>query len=216
MERVPEPELMDDAAQAEAYAAADFDAPNAAFVERALGLAGPLGAGTRVVDLGCGPGDIALAIAEARPEWSVEGVDGAEAMLAFARRRIRSNTRFTCGLLPDEPAGSGFQLVLSNSLLHHLPDPAALWSTVRRVGAPGAQVLVADLFRPPNADAVEHLVATYAADAPPVLEKDFRASLFAAFEPGEVEAQLRAAGLADALRVEMISDRHLAVSGRLP
>jgi hypothetical protein len=47
-----------------------------------------------------------------------------------------------------------------------------------------------------------------------VLRKDFRNSLFAAFEPREVVAQLRDAGLAG-LDVGVVSDRHLAVLGRL-
>ncbi len=218
MERTPEPELMDEAAQALAYAEADFDEPNAAFIARVIELA-PAGA-LRVADLGCGPGDITLALAEARPAWELVGVDGAEAMLRFARPRARSNVRFVCGRLPDAPAlkgpaeAHGFDLVVSNSLLHHLPDPAVLWETVKRIGRPGAPVLVADLFRPADAAAVDALVEGYAADAPPVLQRDFRASLHAAFEPGEVRAQLETAGLDFA--VDVVSDRHLVVSGRLP
>jgi hypothetical protein len=61
----------------------------------------------------------------------------------------------------------------------------------------------------------ESLVVTYAADAPEVLRRDFRNSLFAAFEPKEVAAQLREAGLGT-LEVGVVSDRHLAVFGRQP
>jgi len=49
----------------------------------------------------------------------------------------------------------------------------------------------------------------------PVLKEDFYNSLLAAFEPGEIEAQLREAGLG-ALQIEQVSDRHLAVWGRAP
>jgi len=67
-------------------------------------------------------------------------------------------------------------------------------------------------MRPATAAHADTLVETYAADAPPLLRRDFRNSLFAAFEPREVEVQLREAGL-DGLKVETVSDRHLAVSG---
>lgn len=217
MKRTPEPELMDEATQAAAYAEADFDEPNAAFVARVLDLA--VDAPLRVVDLGCGPGDITLALAQARPRWDVLGIDGAEAMLDYARPRASGNVRFEGGRLPDAPALAGparthgYDLVVSNSLLHHLPDPGVLWTTVKRIARPGARVLVADLFRPADAAAADALVAQYAADAPPVLQRDFRASLHAAFEPDEVRAQLTEAGLS--LAVSVVSDRHLVVSGQL-
>jgi SAM-dependent methyltransferase len=117
--------------------------------------------------------------------------------------------------LPSEALPkAAYDLVLSNSLLHHLHDPQVLWRTVRQTARPGAIVLVMDLMRPPSAMWAESLVATYAADAPDVLRNDFRNSLFAAFEPREVVAQLAEAGLAG-LEVGVVSDRHLAVRGRL-
>ena len=67
--RTPEPELMDEAEQARAYAEADFDEPNAAFIERVEAVleAHPVPAEARVVDLGCGPADIAVRLAERHP-----------------------------------------------------------------------------------------------------------------------------------------------------
>ena len=66
MERVPEPELMDGAEQAAAYAAADFSASDGAVIMR-LGELFPEGLGPRLVDLGCGPGNISFRLAELRP-----------------------------------------------------------------------------------------------------------------------------------------------------
>jgi hypothetical protein len=48
---------------------------------------------------------------------------------------------------------------------------------VREAARPGALVLIMDLMRPPSAVWAESLVATYAADAPEVLRRDFRNSL---------------------------------------
>ncbi len=72
-----------------------------------------------------------------------------------------------------------------------------------------------DLVRPESEAELERLVATYAADEPELLQRDFRASLHAAFTAEEVEAQLRDAEL-DWLDVVVVSDRHLVVSGQRP
>jgi len=120
-----------------------------------------------------------------------------------------------CEYLPcPHLAEHGYDFVASNSLLHHLADPAVMWQTVARCARDGAHVLVMDLARPPSELAVDALVETYAIDEAEVLRRDFRNSLFAAYTPAEVEAQLRSAGL-EGLRVARVSDRHLAVSGQL-
>ncbi len=103
----------------------------------------------------------------------------------------------------------------SNSLLHHLHDPQVLWRTVVELAAPGAVVYIRDLRRPATAAAAEDLLAHHLSSAPAVLQRDFLASLHAAFRPEEVAAQLEAAGLGG-LRVEPLDDRYLEVWGRLP
>ena len=62
---------------------------------------------------------------------------------------------------------------------------------------------------------MDGLVETYAIDAPEVLRRDFRNSLFAAYTIPEVQDQLSKAGLGG-LTVNAVSDRHLAVQGQLP
>lgn len=216
--RIPEPELMDEPAQALAYARADFTEPHARFVEqlRTLGLP-PRG---RALDLGCGPGDISLRFLVAFPGWQLDAVDGAPNMLALAREAAADagfdeRVRFVEAVLPDAdlPAAS-YDLVLSNSLLHHLHRPAVLWDCVRRAARPGAAVFVVDLMRPADVAAADALVERWAAGEPDVLRRDFRASLLAAFRPDEVRVQLADAGL-DELTVDVVSDRHLLVAGRL-
>ena len=213
MERTPEPELMNDAAQAEAYAIADFATPNQAFVDRFVAAFPELDAGT-IVDLGCGPADIPIRLVRRLPNVRVVGVDGASAMIAEGRAALGAlSDRITLveATLPDAVEGT-FDAVISNSLLHHLHDPSVLWAEVRRIAKPGAPVFIADLFRPKDEDEVQRLVATYAANEREVLRTDFYNSLHAAFTPEEIEAQLAAAALS--LRVEAISDRHVAIIGR--
>lgn len=225
MQRVCEPELMDDEAQARAYAAADFDAGDAAVVERILEACGAAGAGPLLVDLGCGPGNISFRLAKRCPDTAVLGLDGAEAMLAIARARQQEtpqlwpNLQFRRLSLPLATAaaselGGRASAVVSNSLLHHLHDPAVLWRSVQQLASPGALVHVHDLRRPADAAALEQLVQAQAGSFPPILLRDYRASLQAAFRPAEVEAQLQACGLTG-LRVRPVGESHLEVSGRI-
>jgi trans-aconitate 2-methyltransferase len=214
LEREVEPELMDDPAQAQAYAAADFSAGDVAFTTFALTRLS-LGRVARVVDLGCGPGNITLRVAAARPGWAVEGWDGAESMLALARAAgaRQPNAHFLLRCLPVGGEGP-FDGAVCNSLLHHLHRPEALWDTLRAV-VPGAVAIVGDLRRPPNEAAAAALLEAHAASAPPVLRADFAASLRAAFTVAEVTAQLEASGFAR-WRVEPVGDRHLRAWGRVP
>jgi SAM-dependent methyltransferase len=217
---------MEDPAHARAYSDADFAAPHQAMVDDLLarrpGL--PATAG-RVVDLGCGPADVTARVATALPGAAVVGVDAGPVMLGLGRERIARlglEERVELAELRLPASGDAlarlgaFDVVVSNSLLHHLDDPAALWATVRALGTVGAVVHVFDLRRPADDDTVDALVARYASDEPAVLRDDFRASLRAAYRPGEVERQLTTAGLAEALAVEAAGDRHLLVSGVLP
>ncbi|MCZ7525305.1 MAG: class I SAM-dependent methyltransferase [Acidimicrobiia bacterium] len=219
MERVPEPELMDDPEQAAAYSAADFAEPHEAFVATFLDRFGAVGG--EVLDLGCGPADVTVRLARALPAARLVGVDGAEPMLALARRRVAEaglgdRVTFELRRLPDPTLlGRRFDAVVSNSLLHHLADPRTLWEAVAACARPGAPVLVMDLRRPPDGPALDLLVEREAAGEPEVLRHDFRASLRAAYRPDEVERQLDERGLLG-LAVEPLGDRHLVVSGRAP
>jgi SAM-dependent methyltransferase len=221
MERILEPELMTDDEQACAYALADFEEPHnhfiALFQERFhdASITGP------VIDLGCGPGDIALRFARAYPACRVDGVDGSQAMIArfddIAARHAGAGdrVRLFAGMLPGaELPARRYGVVISNSLLHHLPDPAVMWQSVKRFGEEGAPVFVMDLARPESPEVATRMVEAYVADEPEVLQRDFYNSLCAAFEPDEVRAQLKSAGLLS-LKVSMVSDRHLTVHGRL-
>ena len=221
MQRVPEPELMDDDAQARAYAEADFEEPNQALLDHFAARFPDFEPRGYVLDLGCGPGDITLRFARAYPGCVVHGVDGSPAMLRLAEQALLRDpeldgcVEFLLERLPglDLPQAN-YDAVISNSLLHHLHEPAGLWQTIVEAAAPEAPVLVMDLIRPDSDAEVADFIARYAADAPEVLRRDFGRSLRAAFTLEEVRGQLEAAGLGQ-WRVEQVSDRHLLVSGRM-
>lgn len=214
---------MDTEEQAAAYAAADFRESNSLFI-RLLEeqQPGPL-RGARAVDLGCGPADIVLRFLRRFPEATCDALDGSRPMLDTAAAvlgdapDVAGRWRLLYDKLPSAQLDpGGYDLVLSNSLLHHLHEPQVLWRTVASIGRPGALVLIMDLMRPASAGWAAALVQTYAGGESPVLRQDFLNSLHAAFEPAEVAGQLRAARLEPYLSVNVVSDRHLAVFGRLP
>lgn len=219
MERVPEPELMSDTEQARAYASADFAEPHDRFV-RLLGERLPdLPEAGHAADLGCGPCDVAFRFARVHRAWTIDAVDGSPAMLAEARRAatgsgVGSRVRLFERLLPAAAPASRYALLFSNSLLHHLPDPAVLWDTVRRWGSAETAVFVMDLLRPASRADAEALVQRHSGGEPALLRRDFFRSLLAAYRPDEVRAQLKGAGLAQ-LELEVVSDRHLVVWGTL-
>jgi len=224
MERIPEPELMDDPAQALAYAATDFSRSDRAMVADLLDRYGAA-LGSEILDLGCGPGNITFLLAEAlaalNPAATVLGVDGAPRMLAIAEERRRLHPRgasiaFHAELLPcPSLAGRRFSALVSNSLLHHLHQPHQLWDALSQLGAAGAVVMVRDLRRPSDPAGLEALLERHGAGLDPLVQRDYAHSLRAAFRVEEVRQQLDQAGLPQ-LEVQEIDDQYLDVRGRLP
>ena len=209
---------MDGEAEAEAYARADFSDSNQAYVADVVARFPDRLA--QVVDLGCGPGDIAIRLSRAAASTRITGVDGSPAMLAIAHAALRSaglerRVMFLEARLPGVPlVDASFDLVLSKDMLHHLPDPQVLWREVRRLGRAGAGVCVMDLCRPATPAAAREIVERVSGGEHPLLKTDFYNSLCAAFTADEVREQLSTAGLP--LSVSQLTERHLCVRGRLP
>lgn len=218
MERIPEPELMDDEAQSVAYARADFSTSNQLFVDSLVrDFPNHL---HHVVDIGCGPGDVVIRLAKAVPHARITALDGSAPMIALGRDAARAagvsdqlvllHTRIP----GPPPAAQAFDAVTSKDLLHHLLDPRVLWNEVKRLGKPGAAVYVMDLVRPDSVETARAMVKEGAGSEEPVLQHDFYASLLAAFTVEEVRQQVRDAGLE--LTVSLTGVRHLLVKGTLP
>lgn len=100
--------------------------------------------GMRVLDLGCGAGDVTLAAARiVGPSGWVQGVDMSEDAVRAANRRLAAAglAHAECG--PGDvfstPATS-YQAIVGRFLLMHLPDPAALLSRLRRDASPGVVI----------------------------------------------------------------------------
>ena len=184
--RRAEPELMDESEQAKAYAQADFSVAHESFVDffEAVFKGLPVG---HVLDLGCGSGDVSCRFARRFPKVRLDGIDGSRAMLhwgykAVAERQLQQRVRLHHGYLPgaDFPRRD-YDIVISNSLLHHLADPAVLWRLLPMAGRPGARVFVMDLVRPATLEEARRLKQLYSSEEPPILQRDFFNSLLAAY-----------------------------------
>lgn len=118
----------------------------------------------RVLDVGCGPGHRAVALAPLVAQ--VTGLDLTPAMLDQARAHQREagvqNIHWIEGDAREAPFPDGaFTLVLSQATFHHVADPAAILAEMRRVCAPGGRIGVIDLTpaaeKAPAFDAIETL-----------------------------------------------------------
>ena len=153
--RIPEPEVMGEAEEVSAYvSAADqdyLDGLDDTFVDQVLEIG--LGSGL-VLDLGTGPGGIPLKVARRNPQLRVVGLDRSLAMIRTARQQAEKQNLldrvfFLSGdanriCFPD----GNFDLVVSNSLLHHLADPIGAFREMARVTRRGGWILLRDLRRP--------------------------------------------------------------------
>jgi ubiquinone/menaquinone biosynthesis C-methylase UbiE len=218
--RTREPEVMDTPEEACSYDAMDHAEVNARFVADFHAAHGPCRGGT-ILDVGTGTARIPIALCRADPAARVLAIDLAEAMLAVGRRNVaeaglsdRIALRLADAKAPDLAPG-GFEAVVSNSIVHHIPEPLAVLDAMARLVAPGGTLFVRDLARPADGATLEQLVASYAGDEPEHARNLFAASLHAALTPDEVRALVRSLGLPGD-GITLTSDRHWTWTWRRP
>lgn len=116
----------------------------------------------RVIDLGCGTGELTARLADALPESDVLGVDSSAQMLAKAQPHVRPGLRFEQA---DLAAVEGeWDLVFSHAAIQWVDDHAALIPQLWRLVAPGGQIAIQ---QPANHDHPSHVFAReVAAEAP--------------------------------------------------
>jgi len=156
---------------------------------------------------------------ERHPRLRIVAVDMADSMLRYAKRiadarglteRLELRKLDAKSLdLPD----ARFDLVMSNSLVHHIPEPATVFREISRVVRSGGAILVRDLFRPESREIAAEMVDRVAGDASEKQRGLFFDSLCAALTLDEVRDLTARAGLAD-LDIAIISDRHWTAERR--
>jgi cyclopropane fatty-acyl-phospholipid synthase-like methyltransferase len=218
MDRVLEPEVMDDPKQADAYARADFSEENQKFVNQFQEYFPDFSEG-RLLDLGCGPADIPIRFAKLYPACQVIGVDASSPMIQLGEQAVKQaglSDRITlrCERFEAVAGANIVDAAISNSLLHHLPNPLQFWHKLRQLVKPGSPVLVMDLLRPDSPEEARAIVDRYAGGEPEILRRDFYNSLLAAFTEDEVTTQLARMNLTRLL-IDVIDDRHWIVGGTI-
>ncbi|HEY9637927.1 MAG TPA: class I SAM-dependent methyltransferase [Coleofasciculaceae cyanobacterium] len=210
MQRVLEPEVMDTPEEAVEYDAMDFTEVNTAFAECAIQL-GPSIA--KVLDAGTGTARIPILICQQRPQWRIVGIDLAQSMLQIGLKNVKEaglEQQVTLELVDAKqlpyPDGQ-FDLVISNSLIHHLPDPLPFLEELKRILKPTGAILIRDLIRPPSEEVMNAFVEGIGTEYDEHQKMLFRDSLHAAFTLDEVNQLISDAGL-EGVTVYQSSDRH--------
>lgn len=218
--RILEPEAMDTAEEARDYDAMDHSGVNARFVADFLDAHGRCRGG-EILDVGTGPARIAIALCRADPRARLLAIDLASTMLDLARRNVAEaglDARIAC-LRGDAKAlgwsDGRFEAVISNTIIHHIPDPTPALAEAARLVEPGGTLFVRDLARPATLDEVDTLVSAYAGGESVAAQGLFRASLHAALTVAEVRTIARGLGLPPD-GVAMSSDRHWTWTWRRP
>lgn len=211
LNRVLEVELMDTEADARDYDQMDHSAVNAKFAADFLSVwSKPAGV---VLDVGTGTALIPIELCRRASGFRVRAIDAAEHMLKLARSNIARAglmDRIAVELVDAKKSNheeKSFDAVVSNSIVHHIPEPLAVLVEMVRACKPGGTIFVRDLARPLDLAILRGLVDKYAAGANEHQRQLFADSLHAALTVEEVRDLIGGLGFSPET-VAMTSDRH--------
>lgn len=230
MQRVLEPEVMDNLDEAVEYNEMDFTEVNRSFVADLMAFAAATspeggevgsGLGTDILDLGTGTARIPVELCRQHPAVRVMASDASVEMLELARYNIELGHLLDRVQLHRGDAKKlvfskeFFDAVLSNSLVHHLPHCQEFFSEALRVLRPGGILFVRDLFRPESQSEVERLVVLHTAGENERSQQLFRQSLQAGWRIEEIAQVVAPMGVPSSA-ISMTSDRHWTLAYRKP
>lgn len=184
---------MDSAEEAEVYssaaAQAHLDKLDNTFVDHILSLGVRSGL---ALDVGTGPGQIPVKLAFKLPKLEIVGIDLSEAMLVKARdaavsAQVECQVQFQVADARRLPfPDHHFDLVMCNSLLHHVADPLAALNELARVSRPKGAFLLRDLRRPSSLVFPFH-IAWYGRHYQGMMKRLFTDSVRAAYTLSELK-----------------------------
>ena len=144
MKRVPDlfPRILEDPALARRYAESSARR-NKAIAKRFIDMLRETGfEKARILDAGCGGGDVLIKLEQACPEAKMVGIDLSEPLLDMARAAaeragVAGRVSFQTGDVQAMPFEDGsFDVVISLNMLHYVDDPVAMLNEIERVLAP--------------------------------------------------------------------------------
>ena len=149
----------------------------------------------RVVDIGCGGGILAEALAQQGAR--VTGIDMAELSLKVARLHLHESElevdyQLSTAEAFAEQHAAQFDIVTCLEMLEHVPDPAAIIAAAAKLLKPGGCLVLSTLNRNPKSFALAILGAEYVLGLIPRGTHQYRRFI----KPSEMATQLRANGLA--------------------
>lgn len=222
--RILEPELMDEQDEVLEYDRMDHSEINHQFVfdflqhvlqnKRFLQAESPT-----VLDLGTGTALIPQILVSLEPYCHVTAIDKGPNMIAFAGKSLKEKECQRIEVLVEDSCqlsfeSDRFEAIISNSLIHHLPEPVHCLREAVRVLQPGGLLFFRDLFRPESKAEIEHLVKLHAENETEVQQQFLRQSLEAALTLEEIKQMLQNF---PELKTEVAqtSDRHWTLIGTL-
>ncbi len=218
---------MDTAEEAADYDAMDHSEVNRRFVDDLLAAADGSGLDAqltgsaprvRILDVGTGTALIPIELFRRPVSATVWAIDLAAEMLLLAEQNVRDAAMHGRILLEQGdaktlPYGDGeFDIVMSNSIIHHIPEPIDCLREMIRVLRSGGLLFVRDLLRPETDAEVESLVETYAGTENEHAKQLFRQSLHAALTVDEMRQLLSDCDWPQAV-VSQTTDRHWTITG---
>ncbi len=209
VDRVLEPEVMDNAEESEAYANMDFLSVNTDFVDQLIRLGAHQG---HFLDIGTGPAQIPILLAQKQPQIKITAIDLSAEMLKVAEREVQSAALSQQIILQMGDAkelpfeDNYFDGIFSNSIIHHIPKPIQVMREVKRVLKPNGLIFFRDLKRLDSVADIDAIVNQYAKNDTKDQRKLFRDSLFAALTIEEITGIISSVGLEATIMSS--SDRH--------
>ena len=224
LQRKLEPEVMDSAEDASQYNDMDHSKVNQQFVDELLAFLGTnesfaarldddQGDLIDVLDVGTGTALIPTTLCDQHLAFRVMAVDMAVNMLDLAAYNVQASESFDRIQLDKVDAkdlgyeDDMFDIVMSNSIIHHIHSPELCVAEILRVLKPGGAIFVRDLMRPADMDTLESIVQTYAGEETEYSQQLFHQSLHAALTLDEIKQLVADCGW-NPDRVLATSDRH--------
>ena len=217
--RVLEPEVMDSVEEAVDYDSMDHSQVNRVFVDDLL-AARERGQWSHecstVLDVGTGTAQIPITLCAGSQQWQVTAIDLAQHMLRVGEKNVVAAGLKQWIQLESVDAkqltyaDQQFDCVMSNSIIHHIPEPGQVLAEMWRVLRDDGLLFVRDLMRPADSGTLDSLVAQYAGEENAHQQQMFRDSLHAALTLDEVAELLRTCGL-PASWVSQTTDRHWTI-----
>ena len=218
LHRILEPEVMDTLEEAFEYDSMDHSQVNEVFCNDFF-AARNLTDGAQILDVGTGTAQIPIAMCRRNSGLKITAIDLAESMLTLGNKNIQTarlqDSITLCQVDSKKmpyPDGS-FDQVVSNSIIHHIPNPLECFKEMIRVTKKDGLLFIRDLLRPFSMAELQNIVNLHAGDATPKQKQLFTDSLHASLSLTEVREMVKLFGF-EGFTVIQSSNRHWTFTAR--